>query len=185
MRPAHVSILAVLGAAVLGGCERDATAEGDPPLPTGLVLTGGRVWTGSDAAADSALSPSAVAVAGDRIVAVATDEEVSALVPAGARRITAGTPVFVQRLDGHMGLDGLHPGGWVPAQKVSVAEALAAYTEDGAYTRFAEADLGRIENGLLADLVVLSADPFSVDPADLAGVAVDLTVVGGEVRYSR
>ncbi|HSM35826.1 MAG TPA: amidohydrolase [Longimicrobiales bacterium] len=82
-------------------------------------------------------------------------------------------------------IDGAHPDGWVPEQKVSVAEALTAYTETGAFARFAEGDLGRIEVGMLADLAVLSEDIFAIDPTEIASTAVDVTVVGGEVVYVR
>lgn len=82
-------------------------------------------------------------------------------------------------------LDGANPEGWVPAQKISVAEALTAYTEEGAFASFVEADVGRIETGLLADLVVLSGDVFAADPERVRQARVDVTVVGGEVRYER
>jgi len=82
-------------------------------------------------------------------------------------------------------LDGAHPDGWVPEQRISVMEALVPYTEDGAYASFAGDDLGRIEAGLLADLVMLSTDIFTSDPADIGRATVDVTVVGGEVRFER
>jgi predicted amidohydrolase YtcJ len=82
-------------------------------------------------------------------------------------------------------LDGGNPEGWIPAEKITVAEALVAYTEGGAYAAFAEDERGRIEPGLLADLVVLSDDVFAVEPDRIAEVTVDVTVVGGEVRFER
>ena len=61
-------------------------------------------------------------------------------------------------------LDGKHPGGWFPEQKITVAEAVAAYTRGSAYAAGQEADRGTIEPGKLADIVVLERDIF--DPAE-------------------
>ncbi|HEX7487125.1 MAG TPA: amidohydrolase [Vicinamibacterales bacterium] len=82
-------------------------------------------------------------------------------------------------------LDGKHPGGWVPEQKVSVAQAIEAYTAGAAYAEFKEKDKGTISVGRLADLVMLSGDPFSVAPEALRDLKVDMTVVGGKVVYER
>src|SRR3546814_2097145 len=59
-------------------------------------------------------------------------------------------------------LDGAHPDGWVPAQKISVAEAVRAYTADSAYAEGQDAVKGTLEPGKLADLVVLSDDIFAI-----------------------
>jgi predicted amidohydrolase YtcJ len=81
-------------------------------------------------------------------------------------------------------LDGKHPEGWFPAQRISVAEALAAYTTGSAYAGFEEKDRGTLEPGKLADLVVMSRDVLDPRQRDhLADTAVVLTVVGGEVVY--
>jgi predicted amidohydrolase YtcJ len=82
-------------------------------------------------------------------------------------------------------LDGKHPNGWVPTQKISVEEAVRAYTAGSAYAEFAENDKGVLRPGLLADLVILSEDIFSIDPERIAGVNVDLTIVDGRVVYER
>jgi hypothetical protein len=82
-------------------------------------------------------------------------------------------------------LDGAHPEGWVPAQKISAVEALRAYTEGSAHAGFAEARLGRIAPGRDADLVVLDRDILTVDAEELERAQVDLTVVGGRVVYER
>jgi predicted amidohydrolase YtcJ len=80
-------------------------------------------------------------------------------------------------------LDGAHPDGWAPAQKITVEEALRAYTIDAAYAGFQEASLGSLEVGKLADLVVLSED-LSRLPADkLPGARVVATIVGGQIVY--
>ncbi len=82
-------------------------------------------------------------------------------------------------------LDGRHPGGWVPAQKVSVAQALEAYTLGAAYAEFMEQEKGSIRTGKLADLVLLSDDPFRVAPEAIRALKVVMTVAGGRVVYER
>lgn len=82
-------------------------------------------------------------------------------------------------------LDGAHPDGWVPEQEISVAEAVRAYTAGSAYAERREAVKGTLEPGKLADLVVLSADIFAIDPVAIADTRVDLTMLGGKVVYRR
>lgn len=82
-------------------------------------------------------------------------------------------------------LDGLHPGGWVPEQKIEVEEALRAYTIGVAYAGYMEDRFGRIEEGMAADLVVLSEDILGGDVDALERARVDLTVVDGAVVYRR
>ena len=81
--------------------------------------------------------------------------------------------------------DGANPDGWVPGQKISVAEALTAYTAGAAYASFMESVLGTLEPGKYADLVVLSEDIYAIDPVDIANAKVDLTMVEGQVVYRR
>ena len=81
-------------------------------------------------------------------------------------------------------LDGKYPGGWFPAQKISVAEAIEAYTLTAAYATFVEHDRGSLEVGKLADFVLLSRD--ILDPAQrdhITEAQVEMTVVGGKVVY--
>lgn len=82
-------------------------------------------------------------------------------------------------------LDGKHPGGWVPAQKVTVAEAIEAYTRGAAYAEFQESEKGTITAGKLADLVILSGDPFKVAPEKLRELKVTATIMGGKVVYGQ
>ncbi len=82
-------------------------------------------------------------------------------------------------------LDGKNPQGWVPEQKLSLDEALRSYTIRNAYAAFEEREKGSVAAGKFADLVVLSEDPYSVDPAGLRSIAVDLTMVDGEVIFER
>jgi predicted amidohydrolase YtcJ len=82
-------------------------------------------------------------------------------------------------------LDGKHPGGWVPEQKISVEEAVRAYTLGSASAEFAEAVKGSIIPGKLADLVVLSDDIFKIDATAIEHVQVQMTVVDGRIVWER
>ncbi len=82
-------------------------------------------------------------------------------------------------------LDGANPDGWLPEQKISVAEAVAGYTTGAAYSCYMEDHVGTIEPGKYADLVVLSDDIFEIDPVEIENVQVDLTMVEGDVVYRR
>jgi len=81
-------------------------------------------------------------------------------------------------------LDGKNPNGWFPEQKISVEEAVRAYTVWGAYAEFAEKVKGSLEVGKLADLVVLSRDIFTIPPDEIAQVEVLYTIVGGKIVYA-
>jgi predicted amidohydrolase YtcJ len=73
-----------------------------------------------------------------------------------------------------------------PEQKLAMAEALHAYTYCGAYTQFAEADLGRLVAGQAADIAVLSDDVFACDSTRLEhDVRCDLTLLNGKVVFDR
>lgn len=80
-------------------------------------------------------------------------------------------------------LDGKHPGGWVPQQKVTLAEAIEAYTVGAAYAEFQEKDKGRLAPGQLADLVILGEDVFAIPAERIKDVRVETTIVGGRVVY--
>ena len=72
------------------------------------------------------------------------------------------------------------PGGWIPDQRMSRAEALKALTLDAAYAAHAETLLGSLEPGKLADLVILSADIMRVPAAEILTTTVRMTIIGGE-----
>jgi predicted amidohydrolase YtcJ len=80
-------------------------------------------------------------------------------------------------------LDGKHPSGWVPKQKISVEEALRAYTSAAAYASFEEKDKGTLAAGRLADFVIFHEDPLKTEPSRLRDLKVKMTVVGGRVVY--
>lgn len=80
-------------------------------------------------------------------------------------------------------LDDRNPDGWVPEQKISVEDALKAYTINGAYATFEENIKGSLEPGKLADFVVLDRDITTIDPVQIREAKVVRTVVGGKVVY--
>ena len=82
-------------------------------------------------------------------------------------------------------LDGKHPDGWIPQQKITVAEATRAYTMGSAYASFDETVKGSIETGKLADMAVLSEDIFEMKPERNDEVRVVLTVFDGKIIYDR
>jgi len=82
-------------------------------------------------------------------------------------------------------LDGQRPGGWVPEQKISVQEAVEAYTMGSAYAEFQEREKGSITPGKLADLVVLSDDIFAIPKESIRNVKVEKTILGGRLIYER
>lgn len=80
-------------------------------------------------------------------------------------------------------LDGKNPNGWFPAQKLTLQEALEAYTMGSAYAEFQENAKGSITPGKLADMVLLSDDLFSIAPEKIREVKVLKTFVGGKVVW--
>jgi len=80
-------------------------------------------------------------------------------------------------------LDGKNPEGWIPEQKITLPEAVEAYTLGSAYAEFQEKEKGSITPGKLADFVVLSDDIFSIRPEAIRNVKVEMTVVGGKIVY--
>ncbi|HEY6937561.1 MAG TPA: amidohydrolase [Terriglobales bacterium] len=82
-------------------------------------------------------------------------------------------------------LDGKNPNGWMPEQKLSVAEAVQAYTMGSAYAEFQENNKGSITPGKLADMVILSDDIFTIDPKLIRDVQVETTILGGKVVWER
>ena len=74
-------------------------------------------------------------------------------------------------------------GGWLADQKLSVEEAVYAYTMGGAELSFEEDIKGSIEIGKLADLVVLNEDIFQIQPEKIKDVKVDMTIFNGEIVY--
>jgi len=80
-------------------------------------------------------------------------------------------------------LDGKNPNGWFPEQKLTVTEAVQAYTMGSAYAEFQDQEKGSITPGKLADMVVLDDDIFHMDPVKIRDVKVTKTIVGGKVVW--
>lgn len=78
---------------------------------------------------------------------------------------------------------GIPKEGWVVDQKINMTEALGAYTKMGAYSSFEEDVKGQIRPGYLADVVVLSQDLFTIDPAETYKTEVAMTIFDGEIIY--
>lgn len=81
--------------------------------------------------------------------------------------------------------DGTPPGGWRPEQRVDITSALRGFTAGPAVAAGAAHEQGTLVPGALADLAVLSADPFKIDPAELHAVTSELTMIEGEVVWTR
>ncbi len=82
-------------------------------------------------------------------------------------------------------VDGLPKGGWLPAQRLPIRQAIQAYTRDGAWASFDEQRKGTLARDMLADIVVLSEDIFSGLPARLLETEVVVTIADGKVVYRR
>jgi predicted amidohydrolase YtcJ len=83
-------------------------------------------------------------------------------------------------------LDGKHPEGWFPKQKITVVEAIECYTLTSAYAAFQETHVGSLEVGKLADFVVLSRDILAPGERDnIAKTEVVMTVVGGRIVHEK
>ncbi len=90
-----------------------------------------------------------------------------------------GMQMAVTRKD----FDGKPPEGWIPAQRIPLADTVYAYTMGGAYALHREKIEGSIEIGKLADLIMVSQNIFQIDPHEIAKTRVLLTVVGGKIVY--
>ena len=82
-------------------------------------------------------------------------------------------------------LDGKNPKGWVPEQRITVAQAVHAYTMGSAFAEHQEKVKGSIEPGKFADLVVLSDDIFVIPPEAIEKTKVEMTIFDGQVIYER
>lgn len=80
-------------------------------------------------------------------------------------------------------LDGKHPDGWVPQQKISVIEAVRAYTVGSAFAEFQEQQKGTLAPEKLADFVMLARDVFTIPATEIEQARVVLTVVNGKVVF--
>ena len=80
-------------------------------------------------------------------------------------------------------LDDKNPNGWIPEQKISVEEAVRAFTWGSAYAEFQENEKGTLERGKLADFVIVSDDIFTIDPVKIRDAKIQMTVMNGRLVY--
>jgi len=85
--------------------------------------------------------------------------------------VTRGTP------------DGKNPDGWIPEEKITLSEAVEAYTLGSAFAEFQENEKGSITPGKLADMVLLSENIFDLKPEAIGNVKVETTIAGGKIVY--
>jgi predicted amidohydrolase YtcJ len=81
--------------------------------------------------------------------------------------------------------DGRPVGGWLPGERLAIADALAGYTSASAWAAFEDSLKGALEPGMLADVVVLDRDLFAVPPSEIVGASVQITILGGRVVYDK
>jgi predicted amidohydrolase YtcJ len=81
--------------------------------------------------------------------------------------------------------DGRPAGGWLPHERLSLAEALAGYTSGSAWAAHEDGLKGTLEPGMLADVVVLNRDPFAAPASEVIGASVRATILGGQVVYDK
>ncbi|MET0536299.1 MAG: amidohydrolase [Steroidobacter sp.] len=107
-------------------------------------------------------------------------------------RVTFGSDWPVAPIDPLLGIaaavlrqttDGANPNGWVPEQRISVQEALTAYTTANAHAGFQEDRLGLIQSGYLADLTILDTDLTACAPEQISRAKVLTTLVDGQARF--
>ncbi len=113
---------------------------------------------------------------------------------ASGARLAFGTDAPVETLSPLLSLyaavtrrsaDGVPTDGWYPGQRLTLGEALHAYTLGAAYAAYGEGSRGSLAPGKLADLVVLSHDILAQPPEALLEAHVEMTMVGGEIVYQR
>jgi predicted amidohydrolase YtcJ len=113
------------------------------------------------------------------------------LMNAGSR-IPGGSDYPVESIDPLLGiyaavtrqdLQGNPAGGWMPDQRLTIEEAVRAFTIDAAWAVGQDKERGSIEKGKLADLTILGADIMKIDPGEIPGTEIIATIVGGRMEY--
>ena len=79
--------------------------------------------------------------------------------------------------------DSILSDGWIPEQKISVSEAIKAYTEGSAYAEYMEDEKGKIEVGLFADFILLDQNIFDINPINIKNIKIVSTYIGGKKVY--
>jgi predicted amidohydrolase YtcJ len=109
-------------------------------------------------------------------------------------RLALGSDFPVESADPRLGLyaavtrqdlQGNPPGGWMPGERLTREEALRGFTLDAAWSLFLEKEVGSLEVGKRADLVVFARDPMTVPEREIPKAEIDYTLVDGKVVYER
>jgi predicted amidohydrolase YtcJ len=109
-------------------------------------------------------------------------------------RLALGSDFPVESADPRLGLyaavtrqdlQGNPPGGWFPGERLTREEALRGFTLDAAWSLFLDKEVGSLEAGKRADLVVFARDPMTIPAAEIPRAEIDYTLVGGQVVYER
>jgi predicted amidohydrolase YtcJ len=109
-------------------------------------------------------------------------------------RLALGSDFPVESADPRLGLyaavtrqdlQGNPPGGWLPGERLTREEALRGFTLDAAWSLFLDREVGSLEVGKRADLVVFGRDPMTIPAAEIPRAEIDYTVVAGQVVYER
>jgi predicted amidohydrolase YtcJ len=109
-------------------------------------------------------------------------------------RLALGSDFPVESADPRLGLyaavtrqdlQGEPAGGWLPGERLTREEALRGFTLDAAWSLFLEEEVGSLEPGKRADLVVFARDPMTVPEREIPEVPIDYTLVDGEVVFHR
>lgn len=112
----------------------------------------------------------------------------------GGGRLALGSDFPVESADPRLGLyaavtrqdlQGKPAGGWLPGERLTREEALRGFTLDAAWSLFLDKEIGSLEVGKRADLVVFARDIMAVPDAEIPKVDVDMTVVDGEIVHQR
>ena len=82
-------------------------------------------------------------------------------------------------------MSGKPEGGWIPEERLPVAEAVRLFTKYPAYGSYSEGVNGTVEPGKNADFVVLNEDIYSADPDRIKDIKVDMTILAGKTVYER
>ncbi len=80
-------------------------------------------------------------------------------------------------------LDGTPKEGYIPEERISVEDAIDAYTIKSAYNELKESFKGRLKSGYVADLIVIDKDIFTIDKNEIKDIKVELTMIGGEIVF--
>jgi predicted amidohydrolase YtcJ len=100
-------------------------------------------------------------------------------------RVVGGSDCPMEPLNPLLGIQAAVTREFFPEERITVGEALRMYTVDAAYSSGEENIKGSVETGKLADLTVLSHNPAKVPPNEIENIAIEMTIVGGRVVYSK